>query len=62
MKLEKTSTVEVNLMPQQALCSNRVLMPLLNEGTVYAVMEGVATAEAVDEVFRSWGWPILWVR
>jgi len=31
--------------------SNRVLMPLLNEA-MFAVMEGVATAEAIDEVFR----------
>ena len=31
--------------------SNRVLMPLLNEA-MYTVMEGVATAEAVDEVFK----------
>src|SRR5208282_2879953 len=30
---------------------NRVLMPLLNEA-MYAVMEGVATPEAVDEVFK----------
>jgi 3-hydroxybutyryl-CoA dehydrogenase len=30
--------------------SNRVLMPMINEA-VYAVMEGVATAEAVDQVF-----------
>jgi 3-hydroxybutyryl-CoA dehydrogenase len=30
--------------------SNRVLMPLLNEA-MFAVMEGVATAEAVDQVF-----------
>ncbi|HEX4652484.1 MAG TPA: 3-hydroxybutyryl-CoA dehydrogenase [Granulicella sp.] len=30
--------------------SNRVLMPLINEA-VYAVMEGVATAEAIDQVF-----------
>ena len=30
--------------------SNRVLMPLINEA-VYSVMEGVATAEAVDQVF-----------
>jgi len=30
---------------------NRVLMPLINEA-IYAVMEGVATAEAVDEVFK----------
>jgi 3-hydroxybutyryl-CoA dehydrogenase len=31
--------------------SNRVLMPLLNEA-MFAVMEGVATAEAVDQIFR----------
>ena len=31
--------------------SNRVLMPLLNEA-MYAVMEGVAAPEAVDEVFK----------
>ncbi len=31
--------------------SNRVLMPLLNEA-MFAVMEGVATAEAVDQVFQ----------
>ncbi len=31
--------------------SNRVLMPMINEA-VFAVMEGVATAEAVDEIFR----------
>ena len=30
--------------------SNRVLMPLINEA-IYAVMEGVATADAVDQVF-----------
>ncbi len=47
-KLEKT-TVEVNDAP--GFVSNRVLMPLLNEA-MYAVMEGVATAEAVDEVFK----------
>jgi 3-hydroxybutyryl-CoA dehydrogenase len=47
VKLEKTP-VEVNDAP--GFVSNRVLMPLLNEA-MYAVMEGVATAEAVDEVF-----------
>jgi 3-hydroxybutyryl-CoA dehydrogenase len=31
--------------------SNRVLMPLINEAA-YAVMEGVATPEAVDAVMR----------
>ena len=46
--LEKTP-VEVNDAP--GFVSNRVLMPLLNEA-MYAVMEGVATAPAVDEVFK----------
>jgi 3-hydroxybutyryl-CoA dehydrogenase len=48
LKLEKTP-VGVNDAP--GFVSNRVLMPLLNEA-MYAVMEGVATAEAVDEVFK----------
>ncbi|HTW57005.1 MAG TPA: 3-hydroxybutyryl-CoA dehydrogenase [Terriglobales bacterium] len=48
LKLEKTP-VEVNDAP--GFVSNRVLMPLLNEA-MFAVMEGVATAEAVDEVFK----------
>jgi len=48
VKLDKTP-VEVNDAP--GFVSNRVLMPLLNEA-MYAVMEGVATPEAVDEVFR----------
>jgi len=47
-KLEKTP-VEVNDAP--GFVSNRVLMPLLNEA-MYAVMEGVATPDAVDEVFK----------
>jgi 3-hydroxybutyryl-CoA dehydrogenase len=47
-KLEKTP-VEVNDAP--GFVSNRVLMPLLNEA-MYAVMEGVAKPEAVDEVFK----------
>jgi 3-hydroxybutyryl-CoA dehydrogenase len=47
-KLDKTP-VEVNDSP--GFVSNRVLMPLLNEA-MYAVMEGVATPEAVDEVFK----------
>ena len=41
--------VEVNDAP--GFVSNRVLMPLLNEA-MYAVMEGVATAGAVDQVFQ----------
>jgi 3-hydroxybutyryl-CoA dehydrogenase len=47
-KLEKTP-VEVNDAP--GFVSNRVLMPLINEA-IYTVMEGVATPQAVDEVFR----------
>jgi 3-hydroxybutyryl-CoA dehydrogenase len=41
--------VEVNDAP--GFISNRVLMPLLNEA-MFAVMEGVATAEAVDQIFQ----------
>jgi 3-hydroxybutyryl-CoA dehydrogenase len=48
LKLEKTP-VEVNDAP--GFVSNRVLMPLLNEA-MYAVMEGTATAQAVDDVFK----------
>jgi len=48
VKLEKTP-VEVNDAP--GFVSNRVLMPLLNEA-MFAVMEGVATPQAVDEVFK----------
>ena len=43
------SPVEVRDAP--GFVSNRVLMPLLNEA-MYTVMEGVATAEAVDQVFQ----------
>ena len=48
IKLGKTP-VEVNDAP--GFVSNRVLMPLINEAA-FAVMEGVATAEAVDQVFK----------
>jgi 3-hydroxybutyryl-CoA dehydrogenase len=48
LKLEK-SPVEVNDAP--GFVSNRVLMPMLNEA-MFAVMEGVATPQAVDEVFK----------
>jgi 3-hydroxybutyryl-CoA dehydrogenase len=41
--------VEVSDAP--GFVSNRVLMPLINEAA-YAAMEGVATAEAVDQVFK----------
>ena len=48
VQLGKTP-VEVNDAP--GFVSNRVLMPLLNEA-MFTVMEGVATPEAVDEVFK----------
>jgi len=41
--------VEVNDAP--GFVSNRVLMPLINEAA-YAVLEGVATPESVDQVFK----------
>jgi len=41
--------VEVN--DAAGFVSNRVLMPLINEA-IFAVMEGVATPEAVDKVFQ----------
>ncbi len=47
-RLGKTP-VEVNDAP--GFVSNRVLMPLLNEA-MFSVMEGVATPEAIDEVFK----------
>jgi len=47
-KLGKTP-VAVNDAP--GFVSNRVLMPLINEAA-YCVMEGVATAEAVDSVMK----------
>jgi 3-hydroxybutyryl-CoA dehydrogenase len=48
VKLGKTP-VEVNDAP--GFVSNRVLMPLINEAA-YSVMEGVATPESVDQVFK----------
>jgi 3-hydroxybutyryl-CoA dehydrogenase len=41
--------VEVNDFP--GFVSNRVLMPMINEA-IYAVFEGVATPQAVDEVMK----------
>ena len=41
--------VAVNDSP--GFASNRILMPLINEA-IFTVMEGVATAQAVDEVFK----------
>jgi 3-hydroxybutyryl-CoA dehydrogenase len=48
IKLGKTP-IEVNDSP--GFVSNRVLMPLINEAA-FTVMEGVATAEAIDQVFQ----------
>ena len=48
VRLGKTP-VEVNDAP--GFVSNRVLMPLINEAS-FAVMEGVAKPEAVDQVFK----------
>lgn len=48
VKLGKTP-VEVNDAP--GFVSNRVLMPLINEAA-FSVMEGVATPDAVDQVFN----------
>ncbi|MBN1826336.1 MAG: NAD-binding protein [Candidatus Eisenbacteria bacterium] len=42
--------VEVQDFP--GLVSNRILMPMINEA-IYAVMEGVASAEAIDMVMRA---------
>ena len=41
--------IEVN--DAAGFVSNRVLMPLINEA-IFAVMEGVATPEAVDQIFK----------
>ncbi|RKY24057.1 MAG: 3-hydroxybutyryl-CoA dehydrogenase [Planctomycetota bacterium] len=41
--------VEVNDYP--AFAANRILMPMINEA-VFALMEGVATAEAIDNVMK----------
>jgi 3-hydroxybutyryl-CoA dehydrogenase len=43
------SPVEVNDYP--GFVSNRILLPMINEA-VYALMEGVATKEAIDEVMK----------
>ncbi|QNI37566.1 3-hydroxybutyryl-CoA dehydrogenase [Edaphobacter albus] len=48
VKMGKTP-VEVN--DATGFISNRVLMPLINEA-IFAVMEGVATPEAVDKIFQ----------
>ncbi|WP_353963329.1 3-hydroxyacyl-CoA dehydrogenase family protein [Tepidibacillus marianensis] len=45
----KKTPVEVNDFP--GFISNRVLLPMINEA-IYAVYEGVATPEAVDQVMK----------
>ena len=47
-KLEKTP-VEVNDFP--GFISNRILLPMINEA-IYALYEGVATKEAIDDVMK----------
>lgn len=47
-KLDKTP-VEVNDFP--GFISNRILLPMINEA-VYALYEGVATKEAIDDVMK----------
>lgn len=48
---ERLGKVPVEVNDAAGFVSNRVLMPMLNEA-MFAVMEGVATAEAVDQVFK----------
>ncbi len=48
IKLEK---IPVEVTDAPGFVSNRVLMPLLNEA-MFAVLEGVASPEAVDEIFK----------
>jgi 3-hydroxybutyryl-CoA dehydrogenase len=48
---ERVGKLPVEVNDAAGFVSNRVLMPLINEAC-YAVMEGVATAEAVDAIFR----------
>jgi 3-hydroxybutyryl-CoA dehydrogenase len=47
-RLEKTP-VAVNDAP--GFVSNRILLPMINEA-IYTLMEGVATPEAIDQVFK----------
>jgi len=48
---EKLSKIPVEVNDSPGFVSNRVLMPLINEAC-YAVMENVATPEAIDTIFR----------
>ncbi len=48
---EQLGKTPVEVQDYPGFVSNRVLMPMINEA-VYCLMEGVATAEAVDTVFK----------
>ena len=48
---ESLGKIPVEVNDAAGFVSNRVLMPLINEAC-YAVMEGVATPEAIDTIFR----------
>jgi 3-hydroxybutyryl-CoA dehydrogenase len=48
---ERLGKIPVAVNDSTGFVSNRVLMPLINEAC-YAVMEGVATPEAIDTIFR----------
>ena len=48
---ESIGKIPVEVNDAAGFVSNRVLMPLINEA-IYAVMEGVATPEAIDTIFR----------
>ena len=48
---EQLSKIPVEVNDAAGFVSNRVLMPLINEAC-YAVMENVATPEAIDTIFR----------
>ena len=48
---EKLSKIPVEVNDYPGFVSNRVLMPMINEA-VYCLMEGVATAEAIDTVMK----------
>ncbi len=48
---EKLGKAPVEVRDFPGFVSNRVLMPMINEA-IYALMEGVATAEAIDEVMK----------
>jgi 3-hydroxybutyryl-CoA dehydrogenase len=48
---EKLGKVPVEVNDYPGFISNRVLMPMINEA-VYCLMEGVATAEAIDGVMK----------